>query len=87
VLVVPIVYGIGQACRFRADGHASVAPAVGSGTTRRTAPTKSEPSEWFRSRTEAKIVIEAWRRLFTTVGIHLSVNYLTPTGLAANVRE
>ena len=34
--------------------------------------------EWFRSRREAKIVIEAWRRHYNEVRPHMSLNYLTP---------
>jgi putative transposase len=39
--------------------------------------------EWFRSRTEAKIVIETWRRHFNTVRPHSSLNYLTPSEFVA----
>ena len=34
--------------------------------------------EWFQSRAEAKIVIEAWRRHFNSVRPHSSLGYLTP---------
>lgn len=34
--------------------------------------------EWFRSRTEAAIVIEAWRRHYNAVRPHSSLDYLTP---------
>lgn len=34
--------------------------------------------EWFRSRDEARIVIEAWRRHYNAVRPHSSLNYLTP---------
>jgi putative transposase len=34
--------------------------------------------EWFRTRAEAKIIIEAWRRHYNTVRPHMSLNYLTP---------
>ena len=34
--------------------------------------------EWFRSRAEAKVVIEAWRRHFNAIRPHSSLNYLTP---------
>lgn len=34
--------------------------------------------EWFRSRAEAAVVIETWRRHFNTVRPHSSINYLTP---------
>ena len=35
--------------------------------------------EWFRSRREASIIIEAWRRHYNAVRPHMSLNYLTPT--------
>ncbi len=35
--------------------------------------------EWFRSRAEAKVVIETWRRHYNDVQPHLSRGYLTPT--------
>ena len=34
--------------------------------------------EWFRSRREAAVVIEAWRRHYNAVRPHSSLNYLTP---------
>lgn len=34
--------------------------------------------EWFRSRAEAKVIIEAWRRQYNYVRPHSSLNYLTP---------
>jgi putative transposase len=34
--------------------------------------------EWFRSRREAKVVIENWRRHYNTVRPHSSLDYLTP---------
>jgi putative transposase len=34
--------------------------------------------EWFRTRAEAKVVIEAWRRHYNTVRPHMSLNYFTP---------
>jgi putative transposase len=34
--------------------------------------------EWFRSRAEAKIIIEAWRRHYNEVRPHSSLGYLTP---------
>lgn len=34
--------------------------------------------EWFRSRAEARVVIENWRRHFNAVRPHSSLNYLTP---------
>lgn len=35
--------------------------------------------EWFRSRAEAKVVIEAWRRHYNDGRPHSSLGYLTPT--------
>jgi putative transposase len=34
--------------------------------------------EWFRSRAEAKVVIEIWRRHYNAVRPHSSLDYLTP---------
>jgi len=34
--------------------------------------------EWFRSRREAQVVIEAWRSHYNTVRPHSSLHYLTP---------
>ena len=34
--------------------------------------------EWFRSRAEAKVIIEAWRRHYNEVRPHSSLGYLTP---------
>ena len=34
--------------------------------------------EWFRSRDEARVVIEAWRRHYNAIRPHSSLNYLTP---------
>ena len=39
--------------------------------------------EWFRSRTEAKVLIEAWRRHFNEVRPHSSLGYLTPNEFVA----
>ena len=33
---------------------------------------------WFRSRAEAKVVIETWRLHFNAIRPHSSLNYLTP---------
>ncbi len=41
--------------------------------------------EWFRSRAEAKVVIEQWRRHYNAVRPHSSLGYLTPTAFAARV--
>ena len=42
--------------------------------------------EWFRSRAEAKVVIETWRRHFNEVRPHSSLGYLTPAAFAARLR-
>ncbi len=34
--------------------------------------------EWFRSRREAKVIIETWRRHYNAVRPHSSLKYLTP---------
>jgi putative transposase len=39
--------------------------------------------EWFRSRAEAKVVIETWRRHYNDVRPHSSLGYLTPAAFAA----
>jgi len=41
--------------------------------------------EWFRSRAEAKPVIEAWRRHYNEVRPHSSLGYLTPAEFVAQV--
>jgi putative transposase len=43
--------------------------------------------EWFRSRAEAKVVIEQWRRHFNEVRPHSSLGYLTPAEFAASIRD
>jgi putative transposase len=43
--------------------------------------------EWFRSRAEAKVLIEAWRRHFNMVRPHSSLGYLTPAAFAAKVEK
>src|SRR4029079_9656685 len=43
--------------------------------------------EWFRSRAEAKIVIEAWRRHFNEVRPHSSLGYLTPNEFVAKLKS
>jgi putative transposase len=43
--------------------------------------------EWFRSRAEAKVVIEAWRKHFNEVRPHSSLGYLTPHEFAARVAD
>jgi putative transposase len=39
--------------------------------------------EWFRSRTEAKVVIEVWRKHYNEVRPHSSLGYLTPNEFKA----
>lgn len=39
--------------------------------------------EWFRSRAEAKVVIETWRRHYNEVRPHSSLGYLTPAEFVA----
>ena len=41
--------------------------------------------EWFRSRAEAKVVIEQWRRHYNAVRPHSSLGYLTPAAFAAQM--
>ena len=43
--------------------------------------------EWFRSRAEARVVIEAWRKHFNEVRPHSSLDYLTPAEFAARLRQ
>ena len=43
--------------------------------------------EWFRSRTEAKVVIETWRRHFNEVRPHSSLGYLTPAEFVARIEQ
>ena len=43
--------------------------------------------EWFRSRTEAKIVIQLWRHHYNTVRPQLSLRYQTPVEFAAKFKE
>jgi putative transposase len=43
--------------------------------------------EWFCSRAEAKILIEAWRRHFNEVRPHSSLGYQTPAAFAARLKE
>lgn len=38
--------------------------------------------EWFRSRVEAKVVIEDWRRLYNEVRPHSSLGKMTPKAYA-----
>ena len=39
--------------------------------------------EWFRSRAEAKVIIEAWRQHYNQVRPHSSLDYLTPDEFVA----
>jgi Integrase core domain len=43
--------------------------------------------EWFRSRAEAKVVIETWRRHYNEVRPHSSLGYLTPAEFAAGLKS
>ena len=43
--------------------------------------------EWFRSRAEAKAVIETWRRHFNDVRPHSSLGYMTPAAFVARLKE
>jgi putative transposase len=43
--------------------------------------------EWFRSRAEAKVVIERWRKHDNEVRPHSSLGYLTPAAFAARLKE
>ncbi len=43
--------------------------------------------EWFRSRAEAKVVIETWRRHYNEVRPHSSLGYQTPAEFAARLKE
>lgn len=41
--------------------------------------------EWFRSRTEARVIIEAWRRQYNAVRPHSSLGYRTPNEYKATL--
>jgi putative transposase len=43
--------------------------------------------EWFRSRPEAKVVIESWRRHYNEVRPHSSLGHLTPAEFVASIAE
>ena len=43
--------------------------------------------EWFRSRAEARTVIEAWRRHYNEVRPHFSLGYLTPVEFVAKPKK
>ena len=41
--------------------------------------------EWFRSRAEAKVIIETWRRHFNDERPHSSLGYMTPAEFVASI--
>jgi putative transposase len=43
--------------------------------------------EWFRSRAEAKVVIETWRQHFNAVRPHSSLGYLTPAEFVTRLKQ
>lgn len=43
--------------------------------------------EWFRSRAEAKVVIETWRKHFNEVRPHSSLGYMTPAAFVARLKK
>ena len=43
--------------------------------------------EWFRSRAEAKVVIESWRQHYNAVRPHSSLGYLTPAEFVARIEQ
>jgi putative transposase len=43
--------------------------------------------EWFRSRAEAKVEIECWRKHYNAVRPHSSLGYLTPNAFAKKYKE
>jgi putative transposase len=43
--------------------------------------------EWFRSREEAKVLIEVWRRHYNAVRPHSSLDYLTPNEDKASIKS
>jgi len=43
--------------------------------------------EWFRSREEAKVIIETWRRHYNAVRPHSSLNYQTPNEFKATLKQ
>ncbi len=43
--------------------------------------------EWFRSRREAQVIIEAWRKQYNQVRPHSSLNYLTPNEFIKQLPE
>jgi len=49
--------------------------------------TKSLTGPWFRNRSEAKVVIEDWRREYNEVRPHSSLGKLTPTEFARSTSK
>ena len=43
--------------------------------------------EWFKSRAEAKVLIEQWRRAYNAVRPHSSLSYLTPNEFINQLSE
>ena len=43
--------------------------------------------EWFRSREEAKVIIETWRRHYNAVRLHSSIDYQTPNQFKAALKQ
>ena len=43
--------------------------------------------EWFRSRAEAKVLIEVWRRHFNEVRPHSSLGYMTPAEFVTSINN
>jgi putative transposase len=43
--------------------------------------------EWFRSKAEARVIIEQWRRHYNEVRPHSSLGYLTPAEFAVGLKE
>ena len=69
-----------------AQRKASTASSAGANVYReRQALTRCLSLEWFRSRAEAKAVIETWRRHYNEVRPHSSLGYLTPAAFAAQI--
>jgi len=44
-------------------------------------------AEWFRSREEAKVIIESWRRHYNAVRPHSSLDYQTPNEFKATLMQ
>lgn len=42
--------------------------------------------EWFRSRAEAKVIIESWRQHYNAIRPHSSLDYLTPNEFKAKLK-